>query len=344
VQIRLLGSDERERLLDLLDLWPQEYGWPGRDFFGRYLEQDVTFCDENVIVAESDGELVGCVQIFPRPVRMRGSAVAMGGIGSVFTRPARRGHAIATRMLERASKAMRERGMLVSLLFANPLTVSLYERQGWSAWGARALLLTRESKGGSDADLDSAPFDRGRDLSAVRALHEAYSAALDGSVVRDDALWETSLRVAGNPSEEFRVARRPGRAVAYLRTLAQSGFLILSELGRDPDAGPELAALIDAALTPREDDPLARPERPSDVLRSLAILPILSDDVLLSALAERGIAHRAVDNPLAMWRCLDPAGLARALGVQAAASENPNALLARVLPPGDFVYWPADRF
>jgi hypothetical protein len=45
-----------------------------------------------------------------------------------------------------------------------------------------------------------------------------------------------------------------------------------------------------------------------------------------------------------MWRCLDPAGLARALGVEAAASENPNALLARVLPPGDFVYWPADRF
>ena len=178
----------------------------------------------------------------------------------------------------------------------------------------------------------------------MRDLHGRYSSGLAGSVVRDDAGWGSSLRLAGNPTEDFVVARRGGRIVAYLRSIAQGGFLILSELGREADASPELAELIDAALRPRRDDPLASSERCSEDLRRLAVLPILSDASLLSALAERGIRHRTLDNPLAMWRCVDPAGLARQLGLEPVAAEDPGALLARVLPPGEFVFWPSDRF
>src|SRR3990172_5194715 len=114
MQIRTLRRDERERLLELLDLWPLPDGWKGRDFFRRYLEDDPTFEDDNVVVAADGGALAACVQIFPRPVRMRGCAVPMGGIGSVFTRPEQRSDGVSRRLLAFALERMRERGLLRS--------------------------------------------------------------------------------------------------------------------------------------------------------------------------------------------------------------------------------------
>jgi len=131
MQIRTLRRDERERLLELLDLWALPDGWRGRDFFRRYVEDDPTFEDENVMVAEEAGELVSCVQIFPRPVRIRGRAVPMGGIGSVFTKPEQRHGGLARRLLELALERMRERGLLVSLLFGDE---RIYHVLGWRAW------------------------------------------------------------------------------------------------------------------------------------------------------------------------------------------------------------------
>jgi hypothetical protein len=45
-----------------------------------------------------------------------------------------------------------------------------------------------------------------------------------------------------------------------------------------------------------------------------------------------------------MWRCVDAAALARHLDVERLPGEDAEGLLRRVLPPGRFTYWPADRF
>ena len=346
MQIRTLRRGERERLLELLDLWPLPDGWRGRDFFRRYVEDDPTFEDENVMIAEEAGELVSCVQIFPRPVRMRGRAVPMGGIGSVFTKPEQRHGGLARRLLELALERMRERGLLVSLLFGDE---RIYHVLGWRAWQAQALLAVREATPADRAarDAEIRAFDRARDLARVREIHAQYSGRFDGTVVRDDRLWETTLRVSGNPDEEFLVALRGdsgGAPVAYARAVVLRSFLVVSELGRTDAGADALAALVDRMLEPREEDPLARPDRPSAELRRLAALPWVPDADLHAALAARGLAAKPVENPTVMWRCVDGPALARRIDVEMFPGEDGEALLRRVLPPGRFTFWPADRF
>ena len=78
------------------------------------------------------------------------------------------------------------------------------------------------------------------------AIHAEYSAARSCTLVRDDGEdWEGSLRLTGNPDEDFRVARRGGEAVAYARRITLSEHPILAEFGRRADAAADLAALLE---------------------------------------------------------------------------------------------------
>ncbi len=163
-------------------------------------------------------------------------------------------------------------------------------------------------------------------------------------MVRDDRLWETSLRVAGNPHEEFLVARRSGRIVAYARAMVAESFLSVSEVGRAQDGAPELAGLIARVLTPREGDPLATPARTSEALRQRVAFRPPHDPELDEALASFGVSARVVDDPTVKWRCLDAEALARRLGTPVRAGEAPADYLGRVFPPGASVFWPSDRF
>jgi predicted N-acetyltransferase YhbS len=342
MQIRTLRSGERERLLELLDGWSLPDGWRGRDFFRRYVEDDPTFEDENVMVAEEAGELVSCVQVFPRPVNLRGRAVPMGGIGTVFTRSEWRRGGLARRLLELTLERMRERGLLVSLLFGDERT---YHELGWRAWGAKALLAVRGGAPALQAEgVEMRAFDPAGDFAQVREIHARYSGRFDGPVVRDDRLWEASLRVSGNPGEEFLVAFRDGAPVAYARAVVLHSFLVVSELGRTDAGADALAALVDRMLEPREEDPLARPDRPSAELRRLAALSWVPDTELHAALGARGLALKPVENPSVMWRCLDAPALARRLDLELLPGEDGEGLLRRVLPPDRFTWWTSDRF
>jgi hypothetical protein len=344
MEVRLLRSDEREALLALLDGWELGDGWRGRDFFRRYVERDPTFDDANVWVAEEAGALVSCVQIFPRTLRVAGAVVPTGGIGSVFTAPSARRRGIAEAVFVRAMAAMRERGLALGLLFGGE---PLYARRGWRNWGVPAGVLQRTGAGGLKLPPGVAilPFARGRDLAAVRALHDRYSDALPGTVVRDDALWEASLAVAGNPDEEFVVARANGELVAYARATLLYAFVNVMELGCAPGFEGTLAALVAQILSPRDGDPWERAGRPSAALRSLAVtVPLHFAPDLGAALAEAGIGWREAGDTKTMLVCLDPAALAERTGERPKPGEEPNDFLARLLPAPDFTFWSADRF
>jgi GNAT superfamily N-acetyltransferase len=345
-EVRTLRRAERSALLDLLDLWEMPDGWRGRDFFRRYVEDDPSFADENVWLALRGGRPVSCVQVFPRPVRIRGQVVPMGGIGSVFTRPEERRAGAAEALLAAAAGAMRRRGMLVSLLFAT--RIPWYTRLGWRSWEGRRSLLERDPAAGAASPppgADVAPFDAARDLAAVARLHERYSARLEGSVVRDDALWRAALANAGNPREEFLVARRAGELIAYARATALQGFLVLSEWGRAEGAEDALAGLVDGLLSPRPADPFATAARPSAELRRLGVtIHLALDPPLLERLAARGLRHREVADPTGLWRCLDATALGARVGVPPEPGEEANDFLARLLPPERFAFWTADRF
>jgi GNAT superfamily N-acetyltransferase len=353
MQVRTLRASEREALLTLLDGWPQEDGWSGRDFFRRYVEDDPSFDEDNVWVATEAGRLVACVQIFPRGLRVRGRVVPSGGIGSVFTRPEVRASGVASALLSRAAEAMRERGMELSLLFAQRL--DFYTKRGWRSWTRPRLLAkapAREPRGagagasGAERAQAGVAFDPARHLGAVKEVHRAYDAARSGVVERDDALWDASLLLAGNPREEFVVCEggEEGAVVAYARAIRMSGVLLVAELGRLEGRGAALASLVAGLLGPRGRDPLATPERPSPVLRAFAVLPCFDDPELMDALAGHGLALDCFPDPSSMLRCLDPPGLARRLELEIGAGEDAETFLARALPPAAWTFWPADRF
>jgi predicted N-acetyltransferase YhbS len=345
MEIRTLRKDEREAFLELVDGWELADGWRGRDFFRRYVEDDPTFEEENVFVAAEDGALLSCVQVFPRPLRMAGTAVPVGGIGSVFTRADARRRGLAEAILREVVPAMRERGLPVSLLFGE---WKGYERLGWRKWPARTGVLSRGAEAPASPappGLAIAPLDGPRDLPEVRALHERYSELLPGTVARDEGLWRASLANAGNPSEEFLVARAGGELVAYARATVLYGFLHLLEFACAPGFEPALAALAARLMAPRSGDPFARPGRPSEALRRLALtIPLRGAPDLAVALAAAGIEARDVESPNTMLRCLDADALAARIGERPRPGEEPNDFLARLLPPEDAVFWPADRF
>lgn len=345
--IRTLRRDERESVLALLDEWKLSDGWRGHDYFRRYIECDPTYVDENFWVAEQQGQLVACVQIFPRLLRVRGTAVPVGGIGSVFTSEKARGSGVASQLLEASAAAMRARGMEVSLLFAS--RHDFYARLGWVLWPRqRPLWLATATLAAPDASRRIDAFDVSRDLDEVMALHARYAALRDGTVLRDRAFWLGQLGFAGNPTEEFLVARdASGRIDAYLRASLFEGFCAILELGRDasPEAAAALADLALRSMQPRSDDPFAvRAGKPSADFRRTLLAPAHDDAALDTALAARGVAVKYFEEKGSMLRVLDAEALAQRFGASLDPGESPEALLERLLPPAQMVFWLADRF
>jgi GNAT superfamily N-acetyltransferase len=321
VELRTLRRGEREPLLDLLDGWVLPDGWQGRDFFRRYLEDDPSFADENVWVAVDGGRLVSCVQIFPRPLRIRGEAVPAGGIGSVFTLPDYRRGGIAGALLARAVEAMAGSELEISLLFA--ARIAWYTRLGWRSWMVSRTLLERGDRAPRGAGAQILRFEPGRDR-AVKAIYSTR--VLEGTVVRDESLWTASLANAGNPEEDFRIARVGRETLAYARATALEDFPVLTEFGRGAGGVQALADLLAAMVGERA------------LAGNLHLDPELE-----RALDDRGLIRRRVEDSTVMLRCIDAAALAGRLGV-APPKSGFSQLLEAVLPAGSFGFWTADRF
>jgi len=352
VDVRPLRDGEQTALLDLAGLWPPLDDWPMRDLFARYVEDDPDFDVRDVWVAEEGRKLLSCAQIFPRHLLMHGRSVPVGGIGTVFTHPDHRGAGLSSAVMRAATEDVSNRGMELGLLFAGP--VAFYEQLGWHSWPVRRPLLRLPQGGAGGAALGrSEPFEAARDLAEVQAIHREYSQLRDGTCVRDRRRWWTNLRHAGNPGEDFRVVRANGRVAAYLRAVCLSRFLVLMEWGRAEDAASALADLFVAALTPRDDDPLAPKGRPSPEFRSVASAPPLFDAPLEQALADRGVGSVSSEDRGSMFFVAHPGALAHRFGEPfrprdrgdlEAPGEAELRLLRRILPPERFAFWPADRF
>ena len=345
MEIRTLEAGERDSWLDLLDGWELPDGWAGRDFFRRWIDHDPTWSDENVWVAADGDRLLSTVQIFPRTLRVLDHPVPTGGIGSVFTAEPHRGQGLAGRVLDSAIEAMRERELELSLLFGTHF--EFYGAHGFASWKNQRAWMRRADapRAGVPRDdaLELCRFDAERDLAGLKALHAEYSRSRSGTVIRDEALWDASFDLAGNPDEELLVARREGELLAHLRLTRLFGKLVVTEMSRGEDPEP-LAALLDAELRPREHDVLCEEDGVSEALREALLLPSFDDIPLTVSLERRGIAAQLVDDPQNMLQCLNPEALGARLDVAVRSDETPAEFLKRVMPPESFVFWPADRF
>lgn len=307
MRLRELESGEEARLLDLLDGWPFSDGRRGRDFFRRYLEDDPAYRARNVWVAASDAQLVACVQVFPRFVRTTVGNVECGGIGSVFTRPAYRRSGLASDLLGRAVESIEARGMALSLLVAS--RVDWYSSLGWRELSSEEVLL--EPGAGDRRQRGMGRPLEPTDLERVVEIAAVYGEERPGTVVRDAAAWTASLRLAGDPHEDFVVVGDGRDLVAYLRLARLDGAWRALEWGCR-DGGHEALA---------------------DLLLSRAgggvVLPPIRDERLELELGARGAALRP-RRAQASW-----------MGRTVARTEPE---VRRLLPPDRFAFWPADRF
>ncbi len=312
-----MRASEREPVLDLL-----ERAFAERDVFALYMDADPAYDPEDFLLALDGGHPVSCVQIFRKTIRLRGEPVPLGGIGSVATDPDHRGSGLASELMRRSEQRMRERGMPLGLLFTTRF--SFYARLGWVQIPCRQLAV---HPGGAAEEPDGIERRclRPGDLPAVRALYDRYADGFEGTTLRDDAYWRGQLRYAGAPDEEFRVALRGERLIAYARAVSLM-TRIATEYAHERGEADSAASLL-LELCPDE---------------AAMIVHMPPDTELETALRAGARQVDRVDDPTQMWRALDAAALAR-LAVLPEATPEPE-LLHQLIGGPPVHYWTSDRF
>ncbi len=319
--VRQLEPGEEPRFLALLDGWPFGDGRKGSDFFRKYVDQDSRFEPANVWVAEDEGELVTCVQIFPRDMWLRGERVAVGGIGSVFTAPSHRRRGLAEKALECAAGDMRDRGMVLSLLSGT--RAKWYGALGWKPWPETSTQIDAPASLAAVGATTIRPFDRATDLETCRQLHAQYTTPRCGSIARTEDDWESSLRVAGHPLEDIWVGLADGRTSAYLRGTNLGSGWVATEWGGAQGSELVLADLFAHAGALQETRSFTAPR--------------LADASLAAALDARGLRVHEVEAPEV--RPDDPR---RPVWMIRPLAEG--ATLASLFGDQPFHFWPSDRF
>jgi predicted N-acetyltransferase YhbS len=322
MEFRTIQRDERDAVLDLLQHWLGD-----RDFFARYFRHDPAFRDDLCFVAVDQGRIVSTFQVFRKSLRLNGVSVEVGGVGNVFTLPEYREHGLAGELLTRGVRAMEAHGFDLSLLFATRLP--FYGRLGWMSHVRHLVFIDtlRVPAAGGYAVAPFAPAD----LDAVMRIYDQYSAPFNGPTVRDARYWHGQLCYAGNPREDFLVARDGKAIVAYARGTTLYDFYLIMEHGHLPGGEDALAQLV-CRLHEREAAALP------GTITQLAVAPAVQD-----RLRARGLNLHHVEDAFWMWRIIAPERLAAKLGVSGAALETDD-VFHRLLPPETSVYWIADRF
>lgn len=322
IEFRSISSDERDAVLDLLAHWLND-----RAFFARYFHHDPTFRDDLCFVAVDRGRIVSTLQVFRKQVRIDGAVVQVAGVGNVFTAEQYRESGLASQLLTRAVAAMDEHEFDLSLLFATRLV--FYGRHGWQSH-VRHLVFIEPAAVASTGPYDIVRFVDA-DLDAVMQIYDDYTTGLSGSTVRDQRYWLGQLRYAGNPHEDFLVARDNDEIVAYARGTSLYDFYVIMEHACLPGYEDALAHLICRLHT---TEAAALP----GTITQLAIAPAVQ-----AHLRSRGLNLRSVEDMFWMWRIISPQRLATKLGVSTSALAGDDVYY-RLLPPERSVFWIADRF
>ncbi len=330
LDLRTIAPHERDAVLDLLRDWLGD-----REFFARYFRHDPSFRDDLCFVATDRGRIVSTFQVFRKAIRINGAVVQVGGVGNVFTAPEYRGRGIASQLLARGVAAMEERGFDLSMLFA--VRLHFYGRLGWQSHVRHLVFIAPAAVPPGDRYV-AEPF-AARDLDAVMEIYDGYNAGRSGPTVRDRRYWHGQLLCAGNPGEDFLVARTRSDAtghaaneiVAYARGTPLYDFYVIMEHGCRPGHEDALAQLV-CRLHGREA--AAFP----GTITQLGVATGVQQQ-----LRERGLSLRTVEDVFWMWRIISPRRLAEKLGMRESDIEGEDVFF-HLLPPEQSVFWIADRF
>jgi predicted N-acetyltransferase YhbS len=355
MEIRAALPSERDEVLDLLARW-----YDDREFFARYNHNDPKFRDALCLVARDAGALVSTVQIFDRKIRLDGTAVPMGGIGSVFTHENYRHKGVASALMRLALQTLEREGFEVSLLFAERLT--FYNQFGWKEIDRKFGVLTEAAAMRADFGVEIDVFDINRDLAEVAAIHRDYSGSFNVCVIRDPEDWRANCSFAGNQpmhpgegSEEYFVLARAGGTIrAYARAIRLYGVTMVMEYGYRSGAEAALFALLRHLSESAQELPssfrLIGDHRRAARLRSGSgataptggiVTHTAHDKHLEERMAAAGapVIHHTDNNY--MWRIVTPEKLAARLN---ATPEGATARAMTLFASDASLFWTSDRF
>ncbi len=170
--IRKAASSEREALLDLINTAFSPFAGPRRDF---QKELPFLFHDQRIgdhIVYEEDGELLGCVGLYPYDMRIGEVVFKTAGVGQVATLPKARGKGVMSALLNELNRISSELNLDFSWLNGDRRR---YGRYGWATGGCRFIFETYGKY------LPEAP-----DPETVRPFNTESDSELVNQVIRSD--------------------------------------------------------------------------------------------------------------------------------------------------------------
>ncbi|MEA1904600.1 MAG: GNAT family N-acetyltransferase, partial [Candidatus Hadarchaeota archaeon] len=234
----------RKMVPEVLRFQSEVFGRPVQHF-EELLERDPWFEPKNTLVLLSRGRLVGSLQLFPKPVRIGGASVRMGGVGNVATHPGYRGRGHATRLLEETIQLMRDGGYGFSVLFTR--ISDFYRRLKWEIASPRhkyvisALRACGESSGNFRVD----PL-RVNDLPAVMKMYEAANERRTLSVLRSRECWRRQLDHRLDETARSIVIKKGKHVLAYGRYKMTKRRIWVIEAGCSP--GPDSRTALQELL------------------------------------------------------------------------------------------------
>jgi len=175
------------------------------------LRDDCRFDFGDMLVAETDGRIVGGAVVIPQRVWTGGAEHPAGGVASVQVHPDFRRLGIARKVMGAILDAHLERGYGISMLY--PFSPPFYRRLGYAPVGGWLLLRLRTAElvraTGERPLVRTAAAD---DLDAIIACHARSLEHHNGGIARSRGVWEQRILSA---TRKVAVYERNGRVEGY---------------------------------------------------------------------------------------------------------------------------------
>ena len=189
MEIRAVREDEIEETLALQRMvFRPDEGEAALERYRTYVRDDPSYRLEQSRVLLADRRIVAHLRVWNREIRVRGSVLKAGGIGSVLTHPDFRGRGYARALMQNAEAYMLDAGCDVGLLFTI-IGTPFYQALGWTPIPLPTFAIDLESGPEYRPSTHVRALDVNRDLDAVMAIYGRCSSSLTGPEVRPRDYW-----------------------------------------------------------------------------------------------------------------------------------------------------------
>ena len=189
MEIRAVREDEIEQTLELQRMvFRPDEGAGALERYRTYVRDDPSYRMDQSRVLTVNGRIVAHLRVWDREIRVRGSVLRAGGIGSVLTHPDYRGRGYARALMRDTETYLLNAGYDVGLLFTI-IGTPFYRALGWTPIPLPTFAIDLVSEPVDRRSTHARTLDVDRDLDAVMAIYEQCSGSLTGPEVRPKQYW-----------------------------------------------------------------------------------------------------------------------------------------------------------